>query len=571
MKNQAISDESKATVKDLLCLTLTWCLVVAIVNPVGNFPLNDDWSFGLAVQYFMQVGHFHPTGWTTMTLLTNVLWGTLFCLPEGFSFTALRFSTLTASWLGVLGTYWLVRKLDRPRSIALLAAFILAFNPLYFVSSNTFMTDVPCVTLMIFSAVFFLEYLKSEAMPALITGTLFSLAAILSRQVGLAVPMAFSLVLICARGFKARVLLSALAPVLLGIIVLASFQFWLKISGNWPAHLTIDSRELCDTVKGTLRHPVVAFPKMFHIGYVGLVSIGLFLSPLLLLTGPGIGRSTKKGLAVAAVVFLALAVLLAFYQHAGTAFMLAPLGNYLSLSGLGILSLTDALFVLLNPLPTLPRGVCWAAMLIGMVGGSLLICRTSCILRRLFSRPAIPMKWDYEAQAGAFLLLITVIYLGPTIFGKLFDRYLIPIIPFLAGFLVLFLPPDALRFKSMRYGLIMSILLAFSLFSVFGTRDYLAWNRTRWEALDDLMSKEQAKPQSIDGGVEFNGFYLFNDGFKMRPGKSPWWVVDDRYLITFNPLPGYRILHDYHYTHWMPPYQGNIYVLQRDSDGSPQQ
>jgi len=123
----------------------------------------------------------------------------------------------------------------------------------------------------------------------------------------------------------------------------------------------------------------------------------------------------------------------------------------------------------------------------------------------------------------------------------------------------------------MRYGLIMSILLAFSLFSVFGTRDYLAWNRTRWEALDDLMSKEQAKPQSIDGGVEFNGFYLFNDGFKMRPGKSPWWVVDDRYLITFNPLPGYRILHDYHYTHWMPPYQGNIYVLQRDSDGSPQQ
>jgi len=28
-------------------------------------------------------------------------------------------------------------------------------------------------------------------------------------------------------------------------------------------------------------------------------------------------------------------------------------------------------------------------------------------------------------------------------------------------------------------------------------------------------------------------------------------------------------LHDYHYTHWMPPYTGDIYVMKRDSDSSP--
>ncbi len=318
-----------------------------------------------------------------------------------------------------------------------------------------------------------------------------------------------------------------------------------------------------------LFHPVAAFPRMVHSGYVCLVAAGLFLSPLLLLAGPGTGRPAKKALFAAAFSFIALAGLLAFYRHAGTSFMPSLVGNYLSLWGLGLLSLRDAMLLLPNPLPMLPRGIVVVATLIGLVGGTLLICRISAVLRRLFNRLAIPMPWGYEAQAGVFLLLIIAIYMGPTIIGPLFDRYLIPIIPFLAGFLTLFVSPDAFRFRSIRYAIIAAIILGFSIFSVCGTRDYLAWNRTRWEALDNLMSKEQVKPESIDGGFEFNAFYLFNLGYKHTPDKSPWWVIDDRYLITFNPLPGYSILHDYHYTHWMPPYNGNIFVLQRDSAGPP--
>ena len=567
MRDQVVSEARKATVKDLFCLTLTWCFFVIIVNPIGDFPLNDDWSFGLAVQYFMQVGSFHPTGWTTMTLLTNVLWGSLFCLPDGFSFTALRISTLTASWLGVLGTYWLVRKLDRPRSMALLAALVLAVNPLYFVSANTFMTDVPCVALMIFSAVFFLEHLKSNSRAALVAGILFSLVAILSRQVSLAVPMAFGLTLIGARGFKVRVLSAALLPTLLVVLVLAGFQLWLKISGNWPAHLTSDTRLLRDTLIGMLVHPVAALPLLLHSVYVCGVAAGLFLSPLLLLAGPGPGRPTKKGLAVAAIIFITLTGLLAFYRHTGTSWMPSRVGNYLSVWGLGLLSLRDAMLLLANPLPMLPRGIFVVATLIGLLGGTLLICRISYFLRRFFNRLAIPMNWDYEAQAGVFLLLIIAIYLGPTLISPLFDRYLIPILPFLAGFLTLLLPPAGLRLKSIRFAMIGATILGISIFSVCGTRDYLAWNRARWEALDHLMSQEQAKPESIDGGFEFNGFYLFSLHYKLTPEKSPWWVVDDRYLITFNPLPGYHILHDYPYTHWLPPYRGNIYVLQRDPAG----
>ncbi len=78
----------------MLLLASLWVASLFVVNPIGDFPLNDDWSFGLAVKNLLQTGEFHPTGWTSMPLITQTLWGALFCLPGGFSFNALRFSTL---------------------------------------------------------------------------------------------------------------------------------------------------------------------------------------------------------------------------------------------------------------------------------------------------------------------------------------------------------------------------------------------------------------------------------------------------------------------------------------------
>jgi hypothetical protein len=39
---------------------------------------------------------------------------------------------------------------------------------------------------------------------------------------------------------------------------------------------------------------------------------------------------------------------------------------------------------------------------------------------------------------------------------------------------------------------------------------------------------KDVKPKDIDGGFEFNGWYLF-DTFT----KTNWWVVNDTYLIAF--------------------------------------
>ncbi|MEH2041994.1 hypothetical protein [Nostoc sp.] len=85
----------KVEIPYVLVLITTWILMTILVNPLGNFPLNDDWAYGQSVQSLVEKGNLKISPWSAANLLSQVFWGALFCLPFGFSFTALRFSTLT--------------------------------------------------------------------------------------------------------------------------------------------------------------------------------------------------------------------------------------------------------------------------------------------------------------------------------------------------------------------------------------------------------------------------------------------------------------------------------------------
>lgn len=117
---------------DQLVIVIVWVIGLTIINPFGNFPLMDDWSYGLTVKHFLDSGDFRPIGWTSMPLITHVLWGSIFCIPNGFSFEALRFSTIIISLIGTLGSYHLIRELEGSRWFAVTAALTIAFNPIYY-------------------------------------------------------------------------------------------------------------------------------------------------------------------------------------------------------------------------------------------------------------------------------------------------------------------------------------------------------------------------------------------------------------------------------------------------------
>lgn len=59
----------------------------------------------------MATGRFALTSSASANVIAQAYWGALFCFPVGFSFTALRLSTLVLGGLGILALYLLLREL----------------------------------------------------------------------------------------------------------------------------------------------------------------------------------------------------------------------------------------------------------------------------------------------------------------------------------------------------------------------------------------------------------------------------------------------------------------------------
>ena len=260
---------------DILILTLLWIGAIILVNPVGNFPLNDDWSYGNAVRGIIEGRTFRPSGWTGMTLFSQALWGSLFCLPFGFSFTALRFSTLSLACVGLLGTYVLLSLIRTPRWLAILGALLLAFNPIYFALSFTFMTDVPFTVFTILGLIFLIRRLQVESDLYLVIGTLMVTAAILCRQLGLFLPLAFAFVFFIQHGVSWRTFVQALGPLSIGVGALIGYENWLEVTNNLPEMYRAEIATLLDI----LREPKNLIQSLKRNVFKAVLSLGLYLFP----------------------------------------------------------------------------------------------------------------------------------------------------------------------------------------------------------------------------------------------------------------------------------------------------
>ena len=576
MKNSGSSFLKTGSVSDLLALTALWCLAIIVVNPIGNFPLNDDWAYGLTVKFLREHGDFRPAGWMCMTFLSQALWGGLFCLPSGFSFTALRFSTLTLSWIGVVGFYVLMRELGQHRRLAFLCALLLAFNPVYFALSNTFMSDVPFTTMATLSLLFYVRYFQTESTAMLVIALVITLVATLCRQLGMAMPLAFSITLFLKRGFEKQNLVRALTPSIVSIGVWAGYNHWLKATGRMPAIYNQETDKLLHIVGRPWTVPL----HLAHHGWNALMYLGCFLFPLLVLLLPTGRRMLAAAWAKAALGLFIVWSVARFVAKPG----LMPVhGNVLDPHGIGPLLLQDTQLLNLPHVTPLPKVFWLGVTTLSLLGATLLIIFFAGFLINLCARPTKPAstddsstlaKWvivwrnqleSTDQTIATFLLICALIYLAPLVIAGFFDRYLIPLIVLLAAFLVTTTRTAEIPVRVwQRYALIF-LLSCSAVYAVAGTRDYLTWNRARWTALADLQ-RNHVSPESIDGGFEFNAWYFYDPKYKPSGNKSDWWVVDNEYLLSFGDMPGFTEFKEYDYSRWLPPSRGRILVLKKVSD-----
>jgi Dolichyl-phosphate-mannose-protein mannosyltransferase len=456
-------------------LLLTWLIMIMLVNPVGDFPLNDDWAYGYSVRALVEHGELRFSGWTATNLLGQVAWGALFCVPFGFSFTALRLSTAVLGLIGVLATYGILRELEIRRETAAVGALTVAFCPIYFGLSLTFMNDVPFAAFAWTSVYLFVRGMRLDSPVAMIVGVIVAIIAILTRQTGVGLSIAFACALLAKNGIRPRYVLLASILVAIGVAVQFVYQVFLFRHHLAPAKFNNQILSLLCEIRTGGRQLVRDGMK---ISFFCLIYLGLFTAPVLPFV---LSRSRSDSTFLRKVSVVATAVILTGITG-GLIWIgkLMPLWrNILDEGGIGPCSMLGKK-VLPAPIPFWV-GVTGLSVL-GSVGllKSLLVAIVA-LYHRLRRHFAGPGPWPlvlFLVLMASWFVPLPLLGLG---WSGFYDRYTVILMPtIIATVATIEKNREMLPAPCLAAGLV--LLTAYGVFAVTATHDYLAWNRTRWAA-----------------------------------------------------------------------------------------
>ena len=526
-------------------LFLCWVVSIIIVNPFHEFPLNDDWSYSKTVLNLYENGVLRFEDWLGMPLITQVFWGSLFCIPCGFSFTALRISTLVLGFIGLVATYHLVREFSENRKVSLMFTLIIAANPLFFSLSNSFMTDVPFYAFYILSLLFYLKNLKSKKVIYLIAGVLMSILATLIRQTGILLPASVFIysLLIYYKSDK-KLIFKYLISLLIVTGSLLLYNQWLDLTGRTPEFY----RTLPEIQNWGFFIREKAWLIFTRSGMI-LNEMGFWFFPFLIIATKyniaGIKKNVKW-VAIISVIFLIPLI---------RTNAMVPSGNIFNILELGPLLLADTYIFEENRDIFSYSSVTLFFRLVSMLGGILLIVNLLSNILQVFSRN----KSYGQSQKMLFTLsfIIMLSYFGVYVLSyTYFDRYMIS---FFGIFIFLLFPFSIKSLKLSRRSVVLTytFIIILWLFSMAATRDYFSWNEARWEAAGSLM-KEGISPSKIDGGHEFNGWY----GADLNI-FGQWDTGSYDYFITFGKLDGFECVDSYQYKLLLHPGEHRLFVCKK--------
>ena len=212
---------------NILLLFILWVVIIIIINPTGNFPFGDDFAYGRPVKHFLETGQIRITDWSSMTLVAHIYIGVIVTKIFGFSFTVLRITTLFFGFIGMVGTYFLSLELSNNKKISLLGAFLIGFNPSFYLISYSYATDISFFAFAILSILFYIKFLNKTKVYFIIFAIIFNLIAMLIRELAIILPPAFALAYIYKNGIKIKKLIVAIIPVLLIIVEYLIYRYWL--------------------------------------------------------------------------------------------------------------------------------------------------------------------------------------------------------------------------------------------------------------------------------------------------------------------------------------------------------
>ncbi len=544
-------------------VAVAWGILVASVNPVGDFPLNDDWAYGLPVKWLVEQGRLRFTDWQVHPLITQVLWGSLFALPAGFSFTVLRCSTLVMAAIGLAATYLSARLAGLGRRDGLVVVLLLLVNPLYVSLSHTFMTDVPNLSLGMVSIALLIHGVKRGRVSTFCAGWAMVLLASLIRQPTLAIAIATCIALAVKDGLGWRWLCRAVLPAVLVVLaVVTLYPRLIQSTVGLPAVYYSRSDSLLRLVSMVAHLQLGALkPAMMSIA-LGFMNLGLWTLPFMLLMWSRLTRvgARSRGPAILAGVGICAALITARLWARGHLMPMAyRAGNILLDFGTGNRPLG-------GETPHAP-GAIWLIVTAASAFGAVLLLFT---LARVVARLIIEVRRDGSSDPWVTVLLLStaVVFYGPASlnFGPWYDRFTLLLLPLLPLAIALSFPaaePVAGWAGRFSKGSAAALALLYATFAVGSTHDYLDWNRVRWRTCDELVSKEGMSPESLDCGFEFNNLLESSTPGARRGGGLLSDRRSARFAVGYGPVEGFRVLRTVACHPWLPYAIKGLSILER--------
>lgn len=538
----------KANKTYLFGLTLVWLYVIILINPIGDFPLNDDWSYAYNVKKLALENEIDFHDWGAMTLIVHTIWGALFCKIFGFSFTILRISTLVLGWGTMISSFLFFQEAGIKRSYAFGGTLLFVFNVFFLANAFSYMTEVPFLFYFITGALFFLKAINNKRHINIILATIFSILATLTRQIGLILPIAFLFVFIIKNKVALRSILAALLPSVFTFLSLSLFTNWRKTHFGLSANFANTSDILQNFQNGQFLFALE------NKSYEYFTLWGLFLIPLLIFLFPYF----KKKIPLLEKIISTVITLLIFYP-----FIVIPnkdfMGNTLVNLGVGPIVLPTSSQLS----PTQIGDNDWENLYnISFIAGMLLfqwiLIKAYKVYRIVRNNSEKGVNWStlfgLTTAFGYFLFLM--------LNNHYFDRYNIIAIPFL----ILALIPTNTDFQFSKKIKVISLLsiALIMIYSIGVTHDYLSWNRARWEVTNFATNNLDIPKDHLNGGFEYKGMY---DIPYFVPTTwediEEWNTAKEQYKIAFSPQCKYDVINTASYSRYFPPRVDSMFLLKK--------
>jgi 4-amino-4-deoxy-L-arabinose transferase-like glycosyltransferase len=525
--------------KHFSILVLVFIIAEIIIAPVGDFPLNDDWSYAKGVRVFNETSEFNFGTWPAMTLCSHILWGSLFTRVFGFSHFVLRFSTIVSAIIAIIFLYKLIVKINGNKTTATFVCAVMLFNPIFFNLVNTYMTDVNFCTLTILCCYYIYRFHETGRLIYFLPVFFFSALLILVRQFGIIVPVCFAFSCFLVREKKLKAVLMSLLVLAAVIAVFKIYEGYLgrilpkgstyKFSGN----LGLLTRVFWDNF-------FIAFKSRYS---TLLLHVLIYISPIALFFLIDLFRRSKiiVSISVSVIAFITVYIVLNKepfpFQNIFSNMKLGPETFYESMQGRHH-AMSDDFNSFMAIVKFVFTGITLTTVFLWLV------LRFKEGPARIKSNPTVIFLLFYSFSY-IFLLLITESY---------FDRYHLPLI---ITCLILF--TYALKNYRVNYALPLVFLIPAFYVSVAGTKDYFSWQEKRWEAFNFLTQEHKVPKKWINAGFEVTSWtdpeYIMSFDFLNK---------EKLFIIQFEHEEGFRPLKEYEFQRYFPYKKDKINIFVRE-------